>query len=124
MARILVTGFEPFGTHQRNISSELVGLLPSTLRLNDPWADVRQHTAAPLDVSIETRVLSVDENGSTEISSVLEQGGHWDAILHLGLCESCQIPRIETLAQDRIDMQRCPFNHCTGRFVDVSGLAN
>ena len=105
MARILVTGFEPFGTHQRNISSELVGLLPSTLRLNDPWADVRQHTAAPLDVSIETRVLSVDENGSTEISSVLEQGGHWDAILHLGLCESCQIPRIETLAQDRIDMR-------------------
>lgn len=105
MARILVTGFEPFGVHQRNISSEIVEQLPPTLRLNDPWADLRQHTLAPLDVSIETRVLSVDATGSIEISSALLQGQHWDAILHLGLCESCQIPRIETLAQDRIDMR-------------------
>ena len=110
MARILVTGFEPFGAHQRNISSEMLEQLPSTLRLNDPWSDVRQYTVAPLDVTIETRVLSVDEAGSAEISSALEQGEYWDAILHLGLCESCQIPRIETLAQDRIEM-RIPDNN-------------
>lgn len=109
MARILVTGFEPFGSHQRNISSELVEQLPPTLRLNDPWAELRQHTVESIDVSIETRVLSVDEAGSTEISSALNQGHYWDAILHIGLCESCLIPRIETLAQDRINM-RIPDN--------------
>ena len=109
MARILVTGFEPFGSHQRNISSELVELLPLTLQLNDPWADLRQHAVESIDVTIETRVLSVDEAGSTEIASALSQGKNWDAILHIGLCESCLIPRIETLAQDKIDM-RIPDN--------------
>jgi len=109
MARILVTGFEPFGHHLRNISSELIEHLPSTLRFEDPWSDLRQHTESPLTVSIDKRVLSVDLAGSTEISSALHQGQHWDAILHIGLCDSCQIPRLETLAQDRIDM-RIPDN--------------
>jgi mutator protein MutT len=109
MARVLVTGFEPFGTHQRNISSEVVRELPSNIRMNDPWADLRQKPAKSLDISIETRVLSVDEAGSTEIASALHQGQNWDAILHIGLCESCRIPRLETLAQDRIDM-RIPDN--------------
>lgn len=109
MARVLVTGFEPFGTHRRNISSEVVRELPSNIRMNDPWADLRQKPAKSLDISIETRVLSVDEAGSTEIASALHQGQNWDAILHIGLCESCRIPRLETLAQDRIDM-RIPDN--------------
>jgi len=109
MARILVTGFEAFGTHKRNISSELVKELPSQIRMEDPWAELRQYAVESHDVSIETRVLSVDEAGSTEIASALHQGQHWDAILHIGLCESCRIPRLETLAQDRIDM-RIPDN--------------
>jgi len=109
MARVLVTGFEPFGTHRRNISSEVVSELPSNIRVNDPWADLRQEPVESLDVSIETRVLSVDEAGSNEIASALHQGQNWDAILHIGLCESCRIPRLETLAQDRIDM-RIPDN--------------
>ena len=33
----------------------------------------------------------------------------WDAILHLGLCESCDVPRAERLAQDYINM-RIPDN--------------
>jgi len=109
MARILVTGFEPFGSHQRNISSEVIAQLPSRIRLKDPWADLRQHAVESLDATLETRVLSVDEAGSTEIASSLDQGQHWDGILHIGLCDSCRIPRLETLAQDRIDM-RIPDN--------------
>ena len=109
MARVLVTGFEAFGTHQHNISSELVQKLPSMIRISDPWADLRQVPVESLEISLETRVLSVDEAGSIEIASALHQGQNWDAILHIGLCESCLIPRLETRAQDRIDM-RIPDN--------------
>jgi len=109
MVRILVTGFEPFGGHLRNISSELVEALPDHLLLNDPWADIREHSVEPLDASIETRILTVDQPGSIETSTLIQQGMEWDAILHVGLCETCMIPRLETRAQDRIEM-RIPDN--------------
>ena len=105
MVRILVTGFEPFGEHVENISKNIVNALPSKIRLNDPWSDLRQTKEESFEAIIETRVLSVDEAGSLEIATAVQKGEDWDAILHLGLCESCQIPRIETLAQDHIHMK-------------------
>lgn len=110
MVRILVTGFEPFGKHAENISSEVVLQLPSQILLEDPWFESRQSNQASLEVTLEKRILTVDEFGSREIASAIQDGSDWDAILHLGLCETCQIPRIETLAQDHLNM-RIPDNN-------------
>ena len=114
MVRILVTGFEPFGEHAENISSQIVEALPQQIQLEDPWSALRENKKQSLQAIIETRILTVDEAGSLHTSSAVEKGDRWDAILHLGLCESCQIPRIETLARDHLDM-RIPDN--SGRQV-------
>ena len=48
----------------------------------------------------------------------------WDAILHLGLCGECTVPRIELRAQDRLNM-KIPDN--SGRQVsdtELSGLGD
>ena len=109
MARVLVTGFEPFGSHERNISQDVVESLPKQLECIDPWQDLRQHSEVPINIQIETKVLSVDATGSVEIAHRLLNGEHWDAILHIGQCDSCSIPRFETRAQDRLAM-RIPDN--------------
>ena len=124
MVRILVTGFEPFGEHTENISKQVANALPSQLLIDDPWSALREHTKQSLEVILETRVLTVDEVGSLEIATAIRDGEKWDAILHLGLCESCEIPRIETLAQDCLDM-RMPDN--SGRQVShqpITGLGD
>ncbi len=105
MVRILVTGFEPFGKHSQNISSEVVDQLPSQIVLDDPWSDLRESRMDSFEVTLEKRILTVDETGSREIASALLGGSEWDAILHLGLCDTCRIPRIETVAQDHVHMK-------------------
>tara|TARA_B110000444_G_C18852086_1_gene606751 strand:- start:30733 stop:31779 length:1047 start_codon:yes stop_codon:yes gene_type:complete len=105
MTRILVTGFEPFGGHSRNISQDVTHSLPVTFRLDDPWEELRESPHDSLNVEIEKRILSVDGEGSLEVSTAIRDGEQWDAILHLGLCESCEIPRLEILAQDCINMK-------------------
>ena len=64
MVRILVTGFEPFGGHSENISGQIVNALPSQLLLDDPWSSLREYAKESLEVTLETRVLPVDEAGS------------------------------------------------------------
>ena len=61
MVRILVTGFEPFGGHSENISAQIVNALPSQLLLDDPWSGLREYAKESLEVTLETRVLNVDE---------------------------------------------------------------
>lgn len=119
MVRILVTGFEPFGEHLENISSQIVEVLPQQLVLDDPWSALRETKKQSLHATVETRILTVDEAGSLEVSNAIGEGMKWDAILHLGLCESCQIPRIETRAQDHLDM-RIPDN--SGRQVSHQSI--
>jgi len=124
MVRILVTGFEPFGGHQRNISSDLVETLSDRILLDDPWTDIREYSIESLEATIDTRILSVDKAGSIDVATSIKKGQNWDAILHIGLCETCKIPRLETRAQDRIDM-RIPDND--GRQIseqEISGLGD
>lgn len=110
---VLVTGFEPFGTHATNISQRVVERLEHELTLVSPW-DERS-----IVVHVETNVLTVDEVGARATAKQIEKGHRWDAILHLGLCESCDVPRIERLAQDQLDM-RIPDNQ--GRQVHQTQL--
>lgn len=114
MAQVLVTGFEPFGNNQRNISMDVLSSLPKAFNCPDPWSMRRARELEPIQVTVDSMVLSVDEKGSTAVSNLLLAGHEWDLIVHLGLCESCTVPRIETRAQNTLSM-RIPDN--SGRQV-------
>lgn len=91
--RILVTGFEPFGEHLSNISKDIAKLLEGEI--------VR-------DCVIESLILSVDESGSRAVSNLLHTN-KYEAILHMGLAEKAEFPRIEMRAKDILNF-RIPDN--------------
>ena len=95
---ILVTGFEPFGGHDVNISGEIA--------LTVSGLEVRGH-------KIESHVLSVDESGSKLVAEMLATR-NFAAIIHIGLAENATNPRIEVRAKDILDF-RIPDN--SGRQV-------
>ena len=101
--KVLVTGFEPFGGNAKNISQDVVHRLQGSLLLVDPW------TAHSFPVHVETDVLTVDADGAKRTADRINNGQCWNAILHVGLCESCDVPRLERLAHDRLHM-RIPDN--------------
>jgi 8-oxo-dGTP diphosphatase len=96
--RILVTGFGPFGEHLSNISGEVAKLLDGEV--------IR-------DCLIESLVLPVDESGSRVVSDLLNDN-KYQAIMHLGLAEKAEFPRIEMKAKDILDF-RIPDN--SGRLL-------
>lgn len=100
---VLVTGFEPFGENATNISQGVVNRLQESHQLVNPW------TTQSFPVHVETDVLTVDADGAQRTAVRVSNGQQWDAILHVGLCESCDVPRVERLAQDRLHM-RIPDN--------------
>ena len=55
--KVLVTGFEPFGGHDRNISQEVAQRFEAVNALTDPW------TGEVFPLVCETAVLSVDAEG-------------------------------------------------------------
>jgi len=120
MARVLVTGFEPFGDNSRNISMEVLSQLPSFMDFIDPWAGLRATEIEPVHAMVETKILPVDELGANTVSNLLTSGEVWDVIVHLGLCESCVVPKIETRAQNKISM-RIPDN--SGRQISEGSLS-
>jgi 8-oxo-dGTP diphosphatase len=102
--RILVTGFEPFGDHLSNISQDIANSVDGEI--------VR-------DCVIESLILSVDESGSRTVSNLLRDN-KYDAIMHLGLAEKAESPRIEMLAKDILDF-RIPDN--SGRQVSSAKIS-
>ena len=102
MPRVLLTGFGPFGSHDVNPTEALVESFPSLLPIKNPFG------SGSSEVSIEKRILTVDQQGSIWTANELEMR-EWDAILHMGLCGECMHPRIELLAEDMLDM-RIPDN--------------
>ena len=123
MAQVLVTGFEPFGSNARNISMEVLSKLPRFVNCNDPWKELRESELPYVSAEITTMLLSVDELGSNTVANLIESGSEWDFIVHVGLCESCTVPRIETRAQNKLDM-RIPDNagrHLTDVQLSMDG---
>ena len=111
--RVLVTGFEPFGDHDTNISQDVANAMRGIRNVRCPWTD------RPLSIEVEVDVLTVDASGAQRTAHRIDRGERWDAILHLGLCESCTHPRIEQLAHDWLNM-RIPDNN--GRRVRNAAL--
>ena len=110
--RILVTGYPPFAGGTRNISQILIERLvnlgferiaiPTGPRVNDDGTP--SHKKEEMEVEWNTQLLSCDEAGSrwtAERVNSLE----YDAILHLGLCNICEQPRLESVARNILDMR-------------------
>ena len=123
MAKILLTGFEPFGDNSINISQQILNIFDTTLEISDPWSGARDNMSSKQNISVvvEKQLLTVDEAGSRTVANRIFNGEHWDAIIHMGLCESCDFVRFETRAQNLIDM-RIPDNQ--GRLVRNQQLGN
>lgn len=111
--RVLVTGFVPFGDHATNISQTVASAMEGRRLTTCPWSKHEQWAMVEVDI------LTVDDAGAQRTANRLRSGENWDAILHLGLCESCENPRIERLASDWLDM-RMPDN--AGRQITTSPL--
>ena len=104
MGRILVTGFEPFGNHNSNISKDVLAKVPEMVTVFDPWRGLRNTTLQAQQIYVEKIILTVDNDGSNAIAKRLDEGEIWDAIIHLGLCDSCNKIRLETTAKNNLDM--------------------
>ncbi len=107
MARILLTGFEPFGDNPENVSEKILNMIESAIIISDPWYDSRKSktTYPEIEVTIEKQLLTVDQAGSVLISDRISNGEKWDAIVHMGLCESCDSIQFETTAKNLLDMK-------------------
>jgi 8-oxo-dGTP diphosphatase len=116
---ILLTGFEPFGGSDVNVSMDVVNAFEKRILIEDPWKDLGPSRPS-LAVDVERSILSVDREGSLKVAKRIDNGESWSAILHLGVCGSCSVPRIETVAEDRLAM-RIPDNG--GRQVAESTLS-
>ena len=87
MRRVLVTGFEPFGNHNSNISKDVLAKVPEIVTVFDPWSGLRNATLQGQEIYVEKIILTVDNDGSNAIAKRLDEGEIWDAIIHLGLCD-------------------------------------
>ncbi len=115
--RVLVTGFEPFGGHDTNVSQTVALRLNGARTVVCPWTD------ASVKLEVDVAILPVDDSGAEATAQRIRNGERWDAILHLGLCESCVEPRVERLAHDWLNM-RIPDNQgrqVNGRPIDGEG---
>lgn len=111
--KVLLTGFPAFGGMSNNISEdvikELSGVGRSKVSLRErPRVDDGGNvlsTAMPIvEIEWQTELLTCDEAGSSQIANSLKDNDA-DAILHLGLCTSCNTPRIETQARNILEMR-------------------
>ena len=111
MARILVTGFEPFGNNKTNVSQAILERIESEILIEDPWYNLRTSPSGKrnINVIIEKQSLTVDEVGSKVVAKRVENNESWDLIIHMGLCETCENIRFELTAQNKLDM-RIPDN--------------
>ena len=113
-ARVLVTGFPAFAGGEHNISqqivtelnrigsSEVVVASPPRVHLDGrPEQDDMIRTVV---VEWQTDVLACDREGADRTAARLS-ASDWQAVLHLGLCDSCKVPRLERVASNELRMR-------------------
>lgn len=110
--RILVTGYPAFGGGSRNISQEIVERLANSVSesIVIPTGPRVQAGGKPsqvkeeLEVEWVTKLLTCDEAGSKWTADRVNSLD-CDAILHIGLCNTCEVPRLEYVAKNILDMR-------------------
>jgi 8-oxo-dGTP diphosphatase len=112
---VWLTGYEPFGEHQTNISQQIAEHLAD---FNDvisigPSLDPMAAEVREIAVEIKSQVLTVDKSGSEEISSNIAESDVTmpQAIIHLGLAEN----------RDVISLEATSFNELDFRIADNGG---
>lgn len=125
MVDVLLTGFDPFGSNLTNISRQVCDYLrekgiSKISPFHSPKCSEKGAAMPPRggEVEIEWRIedLSVDEAGSSLVANNILSSGIFhsgnkkytplpQAILHLGLCSECEVPRIELVATNRMDFK-------------------
>ncbi|HIG03010.1 MAG TPA: NUDIX domain-containing protein [Candidatus Poseidoniales archaeon] len=125
MVNVLLTGFDPFGSNSANISRQVCDYLrkKGISKISPLHSSKCSEKGAALpsrgsEVEIEWYIedLSVDEAGSSLVANNLLSSRiihsrnkqftpHPQAILHLGLCSECEVPRIELVATNKMDFK-------------------
>jgi 8-oxo-dGTP diphosphatase len=106
---VWLTGFEPFGLHEVNVSQQVAEALDGfdgVIELGESPGPYRAETREST-VVVESTILSVDEAGSKNTSSRLIniQSNGPQAIVHLGLAEDSEWIRLEASAANELDFR-------------------
>jgi hypothetical protein len=101
-ARVLVTGFEPFGGYDYNPSGDVALALAGTC-MNYTYMN-KDNTIENVHTCFDGWVLPVDSAGSSRVANVLTSGEPfpYDAILHLGLEDVAKGLKLETFALNQL----------------------
>ncbi len=119
--RILVTGFEPFGASNVNVSQDAVLALEESMLYEDPWSSQREIPDAKIHTLLEREILTVDQKGSLRTAQRIAKGEQWDGILHIGVCGTCTTPHLEQRAQDLLHMEIADNSGRRMRSMPLSG---
>ena len=108
---VLLTGFEPFGGHEHNISEQIATHLADSVHTVDLGEAFKPYAAEVRvsEVCFTTQTLSVDEVGSRTIAESLNDAAEFEAIIHLGFDENAERLRIESRGVNENDF-RIPDN--------------
>ncbi|MDP6099097.1 MAG: NUDIX domain-containing protein [Candidatus Thalassarchaeaceae archaeon] len=103
---VWLTGFEPFGGHDENISqiiAEMLDGFQDTIYLGDasgPYAAENRES----EVEIKAETLTVDQSGTKVIAKRLNSQAP-QAVVHLGMAENQNVISIEATAYNELDFR-------------------
>ena len=100
-ARVLITGFEPFGGYDYNPSGDVAQALAGTC-MN--YTFIKNHVLSHIYTCFDGWVLPVNSTGSSTVSNILLSGEPflYDAVLHLGLEDVAKGLKLETFAVNQL----------------------
>lgn len=100
-ARVLITGFEPFGGYDYNPSGDVAAALAGTC-MN--YTYTKKEAIVNVYTCFDGWVLPVDHEGSSTVSKMLYSGQAfpYDAVLHLGLEDVAKGLKLETFAINQL----------------------
>ena len=112
---VWLTGYEPFGEHQTNISQQIAESLADFNGVISigPSSGPMVAESREIEVEIKSQILTVDKAGSELIASSIAESDAVlpQAIIHLGLAEN----------RDIISLEATAFNELNFRIADNEG---
>jgi 8-oxo-dGTP diphosphatase len=106
---VWLTGYEPFGEHQTNISQQIAEHLADfngVISIGPPSGPMVVESRE-IKVEIKSQILTVDKAGSELIASSIAESDTVlpQAIIHLGLAENREVISLEATAFNELDFR-------------------
>ena len=106
---VWLTGYEPFGEHQTNISQQIAEHLADfndVISIGPPLGPMMVESRE-ISVEIKSQILTVDKAGSESIASSITESDAVlpQAIIHLGLAENRDVISLEATAFNELDFR-------------------